>query len=225
MVNPNIAKLRSKKIGVLLMDARLYRGKGIQECANVIGVSDDMYQAYEFGVASPSLPELESLAFYLRIPIDHFWKNEIVSSRSSFSQRLDFDKLIKLRQKMIGSLIQQARTNSNITLERMAELVGVSTQDMENYESGETSLPLPELESISQILNRPVSDFQDTETELSKAPDVIQMTQQLQEMPSDLRTFVLKPINRPYLELAQRLSEMSVDKLRAVAEGLLEITL
>jgi len=40
-----------------------------------------------------------------------------------------------------------------------------------------------------------------------------------------LLAFVLKPINLPYLELAKRLSEMSVDKLRDVAEGLLEITL
>ena len=44
------------------------------------------------------------------------------------------------------------------------------------------------------------------------------------EMPLDLQVFVSKPINRPYLELAIRLSEMSVDRLRAVAEGLLEIT-
>lgn len=225
MVNPNIAKIRSKKIGVLLMDARLYRGKNIQECAKIIGVSDEVYASYEYGMASPSLPELESLAYYLRIPLDHFWKNEIVSARSSFNQRVDFEKLIKLRHKIIGTLIQQARTNSNITLERMAELSGVSAHDMESYELGETPLPLPELESISQILNRPVSDFQDQETELSKAPDVIHLTQQMQEMPSELLTFVMKPINRPYLELAQRLSEMSVDKLRAVAEGLLEITL
>jgi hypothetical protein len=40
----------------------------------------------------------------------------------------------------------------------------------------------------------------------------------------ELQTFVSKPVNRPYLVLAQRLSEMSVEKLRAVAEGLLEIT-
>jgi len=37
--------------------------------------------------------------------------------------------------------------------------------------------------------------------------------------------FISKPVNRPYLQLAQRLSEMSVEKLRMVAEGLLEITL
>ena len=49
--------------------------------------------------------------------------------------------------------------------------------------------------------------------------------QDFKEMPPELQAFVAKPINLPYLELAQRLSEMSVDKLRAVAEGLLEITL
>jgi hypothetical protein len=32
------------------------------------------------------------------------------------------------------------------------------------------------------------------------------------------------PVNRPYLELAMKLSSMSRDKLRAVAEDLLDIT-
>ena len=40
-----------------------------------------------------------------------------------------------------------------------------------------------------------------------------------------MQQFVSKPVNQPYLELAQRLSEMSVERLRSVAEGLLEITL
>ncbi len=225
MVNPNIAKIRSKKIGVLLMDARLYRGKSIQECAKIIGVSDKVYESYEFGTTAPSLPELESLAYFLRIPLEHFWESEVFSAKNPLDKQIDFDKLIKLRHKIIGTLIQQTRANSNITLERMAELSGVSTQTMESFELGELPLPLPELELISQILNKPLKDFQDQETELSKAEDVTQLTQQLQDLPTDLLAFVMKPINRPYLELAQRLSEMSVDKLRAVAEGLLEITL
>ncbi len=50
-------------------------------------------------------------------------------------------------------------------------------------------------------------------------------TQHIERLPPDLQEFISKPVNRPYLELAQRLSEMSVEKLRAVAEGLLEITL
>jgi hypothetical protein len=45
------------------------------------------------------------------------------------------------------------------------------------------------------------------------------------EMPVELRQFVVMPVNRPYLELAMKLSNMSRDKLRSVAEDLLDITL
>ena len=45
------------------------------------------------------------------------------------------------------------------------------------------------------------------------------------ELPHEIQTFVCQPVNRPYLELAMKLSEMSKDRLRSVAEGLLDITL
>ena len=44
------------------------------------------------------------------------------------------------------------------------------------------------------------------------------------ELPLELRQFVARPVNRPYLELAMKLSDMSKDKLRSVAEDLLDIT-
>jgi hypothetical protein len=44
------------------------------------------------------------------------------------------------------------------------------------------------------------------------------------ELPLELQAFVSQPINKPYLELARKLSDMSTDKLRSVAEDLLDIT-
>jgi hypothetical protein len=44
------------------------------------------------------------------------------------------------------------------------------------------------------------------------------------KLPPDLRGFASQPVNIPYLELARKLSGMSKDKLRSVAEGLLDIT-
>jgi len=49
--------------------------------------------------------------------------------------------------------------------------------------------------------------------------------QQFLELPHELQDFVCQPVNRPYLELALKLSSMPTDKLRSVAEGLLDITL
>ena len=45
------------------------------------------------------------------------------------------------------------------------------------------------------------------------------------ELPEELRQFVSMPVNRPYIELAMKLSNMSRDKLRSVAEDILDITL
>jgi hypothetical protein len=45
-----------------------------------------------------------------------------------------------------------------------------------------------------------------------------------QNLPADIQLFVSKPVNRPYIDLAIRLSGMSVEKLRSLAEVLLEIT-
>jgi hypothetical protein len=45
------------------------------------------------------------------------------------------------------------------------------------------------------------------------------------DLPQDLQDFVLKPVNRPYLDIAVKLSKMNVDQMRDVAERLLDITL
>lgn len=47
----------------------------------------------------------------------------------------------------------------------------------------------------------------------------------LLELPADLREFLSKPENQSYLRMAKNLSELSVEKLRALAEGLLDLTL
>jgi hypothetical protein len=43
-------------------------------------------------------------------------------------------------------------------------------------------------------------------------------------LPDDLQQFICQPVNRPFLELAKHLQGMPVDKLRSIAESLLEIT-
>jgi hypothetical protein len=45
------------------------------------------------------------------------------------------------------------------------------------------------------------------------------------ELPVELREFLGEPMNRPYLDLARNLSAVSIDRLRALGQGLLDITL
>ena len=96
---------------------------------------------------------------------------------------------------------------------------------MESYELGLQPVPVPDLDALAFALGCTVRDFQD-----QHGPVGVWFTQQyalkdFQSLSPEMQAFVSKPVNRPYLEMAQRLSEMSVEKLRMVAEVLLEITL
>jgi transcriptional regulator with XRE-family HTH domain len=216
--------LRAKIIGTLIRDARLAAQISIEECAGIVGVSAQDFEAYELGGKAISLPELEAIAYHLNIPIDHFWEREPLVAKSGEKKQPNMIALIRIRHRMVGAMLRQARLEAQISLPELADHLGIDASQMEAYELGMESVPLPMLEYLTGILNRSIREFQD-----QKGPVGVWNTQQraihdFLALPLDLQTFVTRPVNRPYLDLAIRLSEMSVDKLRAVAEGLLEIT-
>jgi len=223
-MNPTLMTIRTKKLGVLMRSARLTCDKGLEECAKAIGVSASELEAYELGEQAPSLPELELLAFYLQIPLDHFWGNELLKG-NGHQQALDPQQLRSLRQRMIGALMRKARTEAGLSLEALAENAGIAAERLNAYELGEDAVPLPELEILAKAFNSSIREFQDKSGPVGTWFSKQRILSDFQELPSELQNFASKPVNQPYLEVAKRLSEMQVEKLRSVAEVLLEITL
>ena len=225
-MTPSALILRQKKLSVLMLDARLSVGKQVEECAAVLGVSVQEYLEFEQGSRSPSLPQLEAIAYYFKIPVDHFWGSQAISELKGTEDALSqIPQVIQLRQRIVGAKIRQARRDQHLSLEELSSRIGMDAEQLERYELGEAAISLPELEVLVNFLGRSLKEFQDAHGPVGAWLREQQALQQFSQMPSDLQTFVSKPINRPYLELAARLSEMSVEKLRGVAEGLLEITL
>jgi transcriptional regulator with XRE-family HTH domain len=226
MDNPPIAiAIRSKKLGVLIQGARLALDKTTEECAEALGITPEQFDSFETGGASPSLPELEALAFYLRIPMDYFWGREIADLTRDEPQIYEKDRLMRLRNRVIGANLRQARLEAGLTTLELAESSGITEEMMNSFELGEVPVPLPELEVLANSLNRTIKDFQDNRGPIGKWIKQQQAMKNYNDLSQELQDFISRPINRPYLEIAQRLSEMPVDKLRTVAEGLLEITL
>jgi transcriptional regulator with XRE-family HTH domain len=217
--------LRAKKLGVLIRDARLAVGKSPADCARAIGVDVGRFETYELGEAAPSLPELELLAYFLDTPLEHFWGRNILSGKEKPGKQVDPRQLVTIRQRMIGVLLRQARLDAGLSIESLAQSAHLSPDELRRYELSEAPLPVPVLEALAGVLNRSLRDFHDRSGPVGVWSSQKHAVKDFLELPAELQAFVSKPINRPYLELAQRLSEMSVDKLRAVAEGLLEITL
>ncbi len=224
-MNPYLLTIRAKKLGVLIRDARLANEKSTTEIARAIGVTDEDFESYEMGQRSPSLPELEVLAYHLDVPLDHFWGNKSISEDNPRDKPLDLEQLVELRQRIIGTKLRLARQDANLSLPELANMVGLSAELLEAYELGNEPVELPVLEAVCRILNLPIQDFVDRYGPVGEWDHQQRFIRDFLLLPADMQAFVSKPVNRPYLELAQRLSEMSVDKLRAVGEGILDITL
>jgi transcriptional regulator with XRE-family HTH domain len=225
MVNPVALKIRAKKLGVLVRDARLEAGRSVEECAQAIGISPETFEAYEFGEKSPSLPELEQIASMFGVSFDNFRKDRLLAKEEASGRDKKSARTIRLRHRMIGALLRQARLEAGLSAEALAEKSWTSAKLVESYELGEIPVPLPDLEILSEALGKPLEHFREGNGPVLLSAAQQNQVQEFLALPPELQDFVCKPVNRPYLEVAQRLSEMDVHKLRAIAEGILEITL
>ena len=90
---------------------------------------------------------------------------------------------------------------------------------------GERPIPASILEGLLELLEQDIDELVDQDGPIGQWLDEGKSIQDFLELPPELRSFVCKPINRPYLELALSLSGLSTEKLRSVAETLLDITL
>lgn len=220
MADPETFALRNRIIGVLLQDARARAGKSRRECAALLEVPVSTIVAFEEGRRPISLPELEALASFLGVPVSHFWDEHAhLLSEEPFETK---GEAVRLRQRIVGALLQQARTEEGRTKKELANALGCSTRRISAYEYGERPIPLPELELLAQVVERPLEYFLDEES--NQAARRGDMVRAFLDLPEEIRDFVSRPINRSYLELAMKLADMPAGTLRGIAEGLLEIT-
>lgn len=226
MINPKAIILRQKKLGVLILDARLATGRTVAECAHVLGVPQETFYAYEQGEKAPSLPEVEALAYFFNLPVNHFSGSTAISTNGALETKKNkLHRIIDIRQRIVGTLLRLAREEKGLTVEVLGKRTGIPASEIEQYETGARPIPVPILEVLAGTLGRAMIEFQDMHGPVGAWLREQRTLQQVAAMPEELQNFVFKPINRPYLEIAKRLSEIEVDRLRAVAEGLLEITL
>jgi transcriptional regulator with XRE-family HTH domain len=218
------SRLKAKKLGVLIRDARQVSRKSLEECAQAIGATPDTFETYEMGQQAPSLPELEALAYYLRIPVDHFLSDDGLLPQTG-PDTPELQRLLPLRQKIIGVLLRQARQEKGFTPGELADRTGISVEQLQTYELGQNPVPVTELSHLALELDWQMRAFQDSAGPVGSWINQQRDLQSFMELDTALKDFICKPVNRPYLEVARRLSEMSADKLRMIAETLLEITL
>lgn len=218
------AGLRRKILGVKIRHLRLRSGLNLKEVGEALGISSGLVSDMELGRRDVTLPQLEVMSLLFNVPVAYF-----LSDIPLEETKRDFPTLetIALRQRIIGVLLRQARLEAGRSQEDLAEVLGVPASRISSYELGKTEIPLPELEILANHVNVSLNYFIDQGLSQNNASgETVSLDEitQFSDLPKDIREFLTNPANLLYIRIAMSLSELSADTLRALAEGLLEVT-
>ncbi len=217
-------RIRAKMIGVLLRDARINAERSIEDCAYLLRVSPEDMQAWEFGDAVPSLPQLELLAYYLGVPVSHFWGIDTLEARTG--RHVDIQQeYLALRNRMVGALLHQSREDAGLSREQLSEASAVPVDQIVRYELGEDALPMHQLTVMASAVRKNVSYFLESSGHVGEWLAIREEWKHFTDLPEEVRQFAANPLNIGFIHIAKLLSEMPTDKLRQVGESVLNITM
>jgi transcriptional regulator with XRE-family HTH domain len=216
--------LRRKIVGVRVRHARMSAGLTLKEVAIALGIPMEYVSEMEFGLRDVSLPQLEVMAMLFHVPVTDLWSQEPIEEKKSNFPTVE---AIALRQRIVGGLLRHARTEAGHSPEELATLLGVAVSRISEYELAQIEIPLPELEIIADYLNVPLEYFIDSGIpNHNHTNGKVELDELIRfcDLPKDVRGFLANPANLLYVNIAMRLSGLSAETLRSLAEGLLEVT-
>jgi len=205
-----------------LRSAREKCGKTVKGCATVLGITSARYKLYESGDLFPSLPELETLSYLLQIPLAALFstQEESESSRAAVPEGDSLVHLLKIRNSVIGTLLQIEREKSKLSLKTLATRCAIPVSRLKRWESGQNGIPLDELVSLTHELGIDLKTFSDVNSPVGSWQEQQQQITAFLELPQDLQTFVCDPANMPYLSLANKMKELQPSDLENVSQAL-----
>jgi transcriptional regulator with XRE-family HTH domain len=212
---------RAQILGNLIQEARLYASRSVEETAVILNLPPQTYAQMETGKRDISLPELEVLALYFKVPMGYFWGRETLN----VVRPVDYQNMILLRQRLIGVTLRQLRLKARQSTEDLANLLGVGTETIMAYEAGETAVPYLHLETLSRHLEGSINQFmEDHHGPLARHEARQRLEKIFNELDPDMQEFLANPTNISYIGAAKTLSKMDVQRLRQFAESILDIT-
>lgn len=215
--------LRSKKLGVLIKDSRIFNSKTKKECGLMLGISGGAFNSIENGKRSISLYELEILANNFSISLKHFFQDALLSEKDQSDIQSNQEDMEKSKFH-IKEIISKAYSESGMTYKDLKEKTGISSVKMRKYLNNEVGIPITELELLCDLLNINHFSLISEATSSGRTAQQNIAIEEFKNLDPKMQNFVSQPENIPYLELAYKLSSQSSDQIRAIAEGLLEIS-
>lgn len=154
-MDSQLYSLRVKKIGVKIAMARLKKNFSAEDLALRMGMQPDEILRIEKGVTCPSLPQMQVLSALLEMPIDDLLNTQVLEPIQHQIDPYALPQYYEIRNKMLGIQVKKNRFQQNQSVDQLAQQSGISTEDLEMYESGSKAIPLVDLLLLSEVLHLP----------------------------------------------------------------------
>ena len=210
-------KLRGRITGVLIRLGRLAAQRSVDDCAEFMRVDAKLIEAWEFGRAVPSLPQLEGLASYLRSMRPG---EEIDAGQVDFSDGAEY---ALIRQRMIGAKLQLARLTQQLEVDEISRRSGLDSNLIARFEFGEAMIPVNHLCVLAQSLRQDLGYFLDTNgVKGERAPSRAEAPKAA-SADTDVLRFAVDAKNKAFIRLAMAFRQIDRDDLHRIAEALYNI--
>lgn len=217
-------RLRGKMLGILIRDARLNAARTVEDCARLLNVAPEVITSWEYGEAVPNLPQLELLAYYLDVPITHFWGDQTMEVDKEQKKTVQ-GEYMQLRHRMIGALLRQAREEQDISLEALADASQIPLDTLQAYEVGDVPIPMHHLSVLSGHVHRNMDYFLEASGYIGELLKIREEWKRFTDLDPEIREFAANPLNVAFIKIAITFSKMPAEELRKAGEGLLDIAM
>ena len=225
MPESNDVSARRRTIGLLIRRARELSGKTRKEVSAYLGISQAALVSMEEGKREPSLPQVEAIAYYIRMPVATLLDESASAAQATLRANIDMSEIVNLRAHIIGVRLKQARQSKGETVKQTAQAIGLTTARLNAYELGERPIPLTELEQLLAHFGLSWANLLDMGIgPLGEAQLFHHQHAQFEALPSDVREFVADPQALHYLRTAMRLRALSPEQARAAGQALVDLS-
>jgi transcriptional regulator with XRE-family HTH domain len=212
------AAARRKTIGGLIRGIREMAGRKPKDLADFVGISAPAINAIEKGEKEPTLPQLEAIAYYLRVPVHTLMGQSTLPTAEKPPANLE--EILRLRGHIIGARLKQARMALGESIQDSASRTGLSSTNLQAYELGKKQPGVSELERLMAHFSLTLDEMLDIGVgPLGEAQLLQQQRAQFEALPDVLREFIADPANLPQLTMALRLRGLSAEQLSALADA------
>ena len=197
---PRYYEIRNRMLGIQIKKNRFQHNQTIEQLAQLCEIPASDLETFESGQTPIPLPLFLKISEVLHLPYERIQPTEIISP-------------VEIQ---VPPVVQP----EEIPQQPESEPAMASESDLLEQPITQTNAsPLPQ-EPEPVVITETIPVVPDENIQIP-----VSILEDFPGISEELREFITKPVNVPFLELAMKLSRMDAKKLRDIAESLLEITL